>query len=180
MAQKSIIFKAELEIADMNRGYYKSHTISIARHPSETDERMMMRVLAFALYASESLSFANGLSASDEPDLWEKDFTGSISRWIMVGLPHDKAIKKALSRSAQVVILSYGGSAAELWWSSLKSSADKLSNISVINIPALASRALAELVERTMKIQCSIQDDMIWLNTNSQPLEIALIRLKKS
>ena len=103
MAQPSTIFKAELEISDMDRGYYNTHSITVARHPSETDERMMMRILAYALHASEALIFAGGLSSTDEPDLWElsatvcpaqrlaKDSEEWASIWGAKGFPQDEA-----------------------------------------------------------------------------------------
>lgn len=178
MALKSIIYRAELQIADMDRHYYQSHSLTVARHPSETDERMMVRILAFALNASEHLSFANGLTSSDEPDLWEKDLTGSISLWIMVGLPDEKLIKKACGRANKVVILSYGGSAALLWYASL-AQIRKLANLSIINIEQTASLALAKLAERSMKIQVSIEDGIAWLTSGNSAIEIKLNTFKE-
>lgn len=176
MAQKSTVFKAELQIADMDRNYYGSHSITVARHPSETDERMMMRILAFILNASEALVFAGGLSSSDEPDLWQKDLTGAIDLWIMVGTPDEKLIKKACSRSSRVAIYSYGGSAAGVWWSKL-GPCDRLSNLTVINVAQETSQALAKLAERTMKLSVTIQDGLVWLSTADTVLEIGLNRL---
>lgn len=178
MALKSTIFRAELQIANMDRNYYQSHSVTVARHPSETDERMMMRILAFILHASEHLSFANGLSTPDEPDLWEKDLTGSIVLWIMVGLPDEKTIKRACGRSKSVIVYSFGGSAADLWWSSLSQSL-KSANVSVINIDQASSAALAALAERTMKIQATIQDGIIWLSCANVTIEISPNVLKR-
>src|SRR5258708_39391271 len=114
MALKATIFKAELHIADMERGYYQDHSLTVARHPSETDERMMVRLLAFALNADATLAFGAGLSTDDEPDLWRKDLTGSIETWIDVGLPDEKRIRKACGRAAEVLVYSYVGHAPEL------------------------------------------------------------------
>ncbi len=116
MALKATIFKADLQIADMDRRYYGDHTLTIARHPSETDERMMVRLLAFAMHADEALSFGRGLSTDDEPDLWRKDLTGTIEIWIDVGLPDEKRVRRACGRARQVFVYSYGGRGAELWW----------------------------------------------------------------
>lgn len=175
MALKSIIYRAELHIADMDRHYYHTHALTVARHPSETDERMMMRILAFALNASEHLSFANGLTSSDEPDIWEKDLTDAISLWIMVGLPDEKLIKKACGRSPKVIIYSYGGSAAELWCASLLKSR-KFTNVSIVNIAQDKSMALAAMAERSMKLQATIQDGVVWLSSGNTSLEIPLHR----
>lgn len=112
MALKATIFKADLQIADMDRGYYGGHALTLARHPSETDERMMVRLLAFALFAGERLAFGRGLSAEDEPALWQKDLTGAVELWIEVGLPDERDIRKACGRADRVVVLCYGGRGA--------------------------------------------------------------------
>ena len=108
MALKSTIFKAELSIADIDRGYYRNHALTVARHPSETDERMMMRLLAFALHADDALEFGRGLSAEHEPDLWRRDLTGTVEQWIEVGLPEEREIRKACGRAREVHVLAYG------------------------------------------------------------------------
>lgn len=177
MALPSIIFKAELHISDMDRHYYQTHNITVARHPSETDERMMMRMLAFALNASDRLVFANGLSASDEPDLWEKDYTGAISLWIMVGLPDEKQIKKACSRSEKVIIYCYGGGAVDTWWKNIN--VDKLVNLSIVNVSSTTSEKLAHDVLRTMSIQCTIEDKAIWWSNKDGTSEVELTMLKQ-
>src|SRR5512142_239154 len=116
MAIKATIFKANLQIADMERHYYQDHALTLARHPSETDERMMVRVLAFALHAHEALEFGRGLSAEDEPDLVRRDLTGAIEEWIEVGVPDEREVRKACGRSRAVHVLAYGGRAVDLWW----------------------------------------------------------------
>ena len=115
MAINATVFKAVLQIADMDRHYYADHVLTLARHPSETDERMMVRLLAFALFAEDGLTFGKGISSDEEPDLWHKDLTGEIKRWIEVGLPDMRVIRKACGRADQVVVLSYGR-AAGIWW----------------------------------------------------------------
>lgn len=158
MALKSTVYKVDLQIADMDRNYYQSHSLTIAQHPSETDERMMVRILAFALYASDTLAFGKGLSAEDEPDLWQKDLTGAIDLWIDVGLPDERDIRKACGRSKQVVVVSYGRAAADIWWNQQRSKLEKLSNLTVLKLPAETSQELTTLVNRTMQLQCTIQD----------------------
>lgn len=165
MALKSTIYKAELQISDMDRHYYQSHPLTIARHPSETDERMMIRVLAFALNASETLGFGKGLSDTDEPDLWQKDLTGAIDLWIEVGQPDDRAILKACGRSDKVIVYSYS-SVSNIWWNQTGSRVERAKNLRVVNIDADASQALAALAQRSMQLQCTIQDGQIWLGAN--------------
>ena len=99
MALKATICRADLKIADMDRNYYAGHALTVARHPSETDERMMVRLLAVALNAHEQLAFGRGLSDADEPDLWQKDLTGAIAHWIEVGQPEDKRLLRACRRA---------------------------------------------------------------------------------
>ena len=178
MAIKSTIFKAELQIADMDRNYYHDHALTIAQHPSETDERMMVRVLAFALHADEALSFGKGLSADDEPDLWQKDLTGAIQLWIDVGLPDEKLIRKACGRARQVVVYTYGGRGAEIWWNQNSSKLERLNNLTVINLPETTSQALAKLVQRTMQLQTTIQDGEIWISDNNARIQVELATLK--
>ncbi|RQO35698.1 hypothetical protein DBR37_04790 [Herminiimonas sp. KBW02] len=177
MALKSTIFKADLQIADMDRQYYDGHALTIARHPSETDERMMVRILAFVLHAHEALSFGKGLSTDDEPDLWQKDLTGAIELWIDVGQPDEKRIMKACGRSNQVMIYSYS-SMSNIWWNQIASKVDRAKNLSVFNLPAATSQALAKLAQRNMQLQCTIQDGQVWINGEGESIQIDLVRLK--
>lgn len=165
MALKSTIFKADLQISDMDRHYYQQHALTIARHPSETDERMMIRVLAFALNASEALAFGKGLSDTDEPDLWQKDLTGAVELWIEVGQPDDRAILKACGRAERVIVYSYS-SVSNIWWNQTGSRVERAKNLKVVNIAAEASQALAALAQRTMQLQCTIQDGQVWLGAD--------------
>jgi uncharacterized protein YaeQ len=177
MALKSTIFKADLQIADMDRQYYDGHGLTIARHPSETDERMMVRILAFVLHAHAALTFGKGLSTDDEPDLWQKDLTGAIELWIDVGQPDEKRIMKACGRSNQVVIYSYS-SMSNIWWNHINSKLERAKNLSVFNLPAATSQALAKLAQRNMQLQCTIQDGQVWINGEGESIQIDLIQLK--
>ena len=178
MALKATIFKADLQIADMDRRYYGDHTLTVARHPSETDERMMVRLLAFALHAHEAMSFGRGLSTDDEPDLWQKDLTGTIEIWIDVGLPDEKRIRRACGRARQVFIYSYGGRGAELWWDQVKAKLGQVENLSVFSLPAASTQALANLALRNMQLQFTIQEGQIWTSDKDQVVELSLATLK--
>jgi uncharacterized protein YaeQ len=178
MALKATIFKAELQIADMDRQYYRDHALTIARHPSETDERMMVRLLAFALNASDALSFGKGLSADDEPDLWQKDLTGAIELWIDVGQPDDKRIRRACGRARQVLIYSYGGHGAAIWWDQIADKLDRARNLTVISVPAAASQALGKLAKRNMQLNCTIQDGQVWLADAEDRVQVDLAFIK--
>ena len=176
MALKSTIFKVELQIADMDRNYYQTHALTIAQHPSETDERMMVRLLAFALHASDNLAFGQGLSTDDEADLWQKDLTGAIELWIDVGLPDERDIRKACGRSRNVVVLSYGRT-ADVWWKQQQSKLGKLSNLTVLNLPAEKTQQMASLATRTMQLQCTVQDGEMLVSgeTGSVNIEASIL-----
>lgn len=180
MALKATIFKADLIIADMDRHYYQDHALTLARHPSETDERMMVRLVAFTLYASETLIFAKGVSMHDEPDLWQKDLTGNIELWIDVGMPDEKRIRKACGRARQVVIFTYGGRSADLWWEQNCSALKVLKNLLVINLAYTSSQDLTNLAQRNMKLNCTIQEGNLWMADSSQNVEVELNKLTDS
>lgn len=177
MALKSTIFKADLQISDMDRHYYDNHVLTIARHPSETDERMMMRILAFALNADPALSFGKGLSADDEPDLWQKDLTGAIDLWIEVGQPDEKRIMKACGRAARVVIYSYSAT-SHIWWAQTTSRVERAKNLEVYQLPTETSQALSKLAQRTMQVQCTIQDAQAWITAGEESIPVSLTTLK--
>jgi uncharacterized protein YaeQ len=171
MAIKATVFKATLQIANMDRHYYADHALTLARHPSETDERMMVRLLAFALYANDALTFGKGMSNDDEPDLWHKDLTGAIERWIEVGLPDERAIRKASGRANQVVVISYGR-AADIWWNENRDKLQRLNNLIVLKLPSETTLALAALASRTMQLQCTIQEGHIMMTSDAGMIEI--------
>ena len=177
MALKSTIYKIDLNISDMDRQYYAQHSLTLARHPSETDERLMVRVIAFALYANEMLSFGKGLSDEDEPDLWQKDLTGAIELWIDVGLPTEKEIRKAAGRAKQVAVVLYGGRVADMWWEQNSKGLLKLNNLTVINLPT--TQALTEIADRGLSISCTIQDEQILVGHDDGSLELSPAFLKK-
>ena len=180
MALKSTIFKAELQIADMDRGYYGDHALTIARHPSETDERMMVRLLAFAVHADRALTFAKGLSADDEPDLWQRNLTGAIDTWIDVGQPDEKRLRKACGRAAQVFVYSYSGHGADIWWNQIGAKLDRIRNLGVFNLPAGVGPALARLADRSMRLQCTIQDGHVWVGGSEEAVQVELQVLKRA
>lgn len=172
MALKATIFKAELHIADMERGYYRDHLVTIARHPSETDERMMVRLLAFALHADESLAFGASLSTEDEPDLWRKDLTGSIETWIDVGLPDERRVRKACGRAQAVFVYTYGGHAAKLWWQQDSEKLARSNKLTVVDLPQAGTRALASLAARSMQLQYTIQDGLVWVADGRESVQL--------
>jgi uncharacterized protein YaeQ len=162
MALKATIYKADLNIADMDRNYYQEHALTIARHPSETEERVMIRLLAFALHADEGLAYGKDLFDVEEPALWLKDLTGAIQTWIEVGQPDERRLMKASGRAEHVVVYSYSA-VSHLWFKQIAKQIDRARNITIVNIPAETSAALEKMAKRSMQIQCTIQDGQVWL-----------------
>jgi len=162
MAIKATIYKADLSIADMDRNYYQEHSLTIARHPSETDERVMIRVLAFALHADPALAFTKDLFDVEEPALWLKDLTGAIDLWIEVGQPDEKRLLKAAGRSEKVIVYSYSAT-SNIWFKGIANKIERAKNVNVINIPSHISAQLEKMAARSMALQCTIQDGQVWL-----------------
>lgn len=179
MALRATIYKADLQIADMDRHYYADHTLTIARHPSETDERMMARVLAYAIYAREGIAFTKGLFDVDEPEVWVKNLVGEIMLWIDLGQPDEARIRRACSRAEQVVVLCYG-SGCEVWWKQIASKLTRFSHLTVLQLPADTTQALASLAERGMRLQCMVQDGEIWLNSDTESVPVKLTQLQSA
>lgn len=181
MALKSTIYKATLQIADMDRGVYADHALTVALHPSETEERMMVRLLAFALQVPADdergmLQFARGLSDTDEPDLWQHDLTGQIVHWIDVGQVDDRRLVKASGRAERVTLYAYAP-AVPVWWAGLRNKLTRLSNLEVWQLPAAESQALAGLAERSMQAQVTVQDGLVWFGTGRGHVELTPQRL---
>lgn len=181
MALKATIFKASVQLADMDRGVYADHALTIARHPSETDERMMVRLLAFALNVPAddhdgALEFAKGLSDTDEPDLWQRDLTGRIVQWIECGQPDERRLLRAAGRADRVVVVAYGSS-TPIWWSGLKGRIARAANITVWQLQPAQSQALGELVQRTMTLQVNVQDGHVFVGDGARSVELAPVRL---
>ena len=163
MALKATVYKAELQVSDLDRHYYATHALTLAQHPSETDERLMVRLLAFALCADERLEFGRGLSTDDEPDLWRKSLTGEIEQWIDLGQPDESRIRKACGRARAVVVIGYSGRGFSLWWDKNASALARCGNLTVLELPAGTAESLAPLLARGMKLQCLIQEGDVQL-----------------
>jgi uncharacterized protein YaeQ len=172
MALKSTIHRLELDVADVDRGVYDSFTLTLACHPSETAERLMVRVLAFALHADHALEFGRGISTDDDADLWLKDATGAIRLWIDVGLPEERRLRRAAGRAGRIVAVAYGGRAVDVWWERNREALGRLPQLEIVTLPVEATRALAGFVGRTMRLQCTIQDRQIFLSDAQRSLAI--------
>jgi uncharacterized protein YaeQ len=176
MALKATICKAALQLADVDRALYGDRQVTLARHPSETDERMMVRLLAFALNVASDdrdgeLEFAKGMWDPDQPELWQKDLTGRIVRWIEVGQPEERRLTKACGRADRVSVYAFGSNAVA-WWAGLAGRIDRAGNADVWLVPSEQSRALALLAERSMQLQINRQDGIVWVADGERSIEI--------
>lgn len=186
MAIKSTIFKANLQIADIDHNYYAEHALTLARHPSETDERMMIRLLGLALNAHKlqtvcngdaTLGFGAGLSDPDEPDVWIRDYTGQTRCWIEAGQPEDKPLSKACNKADEVLLYTFAYS-AEVWWKGIENKLTRLDKLQVWRVPTEASQALAALAERSMQLQATVQEGALMLSSSSDTVHIECVRWK--
>jgi len=186
MALKSTVFRVNLQIADIDNNYYADHALTLARHPSETDERMMVRLVAMALQAHKlqsvcqgdgTLAFGAGLSDPDEPDVWLRDFTCQTRLWIEVGQPEDKPLVKACGKADEVVLYCFSHS-AEIWWRGIETKISRPRNLSVYRIPSAASQTLASLAQRSMQLQATVQEGALMLADDKNSVEIEPLRWK--
>lgn len=172
MALKATVFKATLNIADMDRHYYADHHLTLARHPSETDERMMIRLLAFALNASDTLEFTRGLSTDDEPDLWQKNLSDEVELWIELGLPDESRLRKACNKARKVLLYTYGGRAVPIWWEKHRNKLSRFDNLTLVNLPQSATDQLSALADRSMNLQVNIQEGEISISSEQGLVQV--------
>jgi uncharacterized protein YaeQ len=175
MALKATIYKAAVNVADLDRNQFLDATLTLARHPSENQERMMLRLLAWIKYANERLQFTRGLSAEEEPEAWLRNDHMGIDLWIELGLPDERRIKKACTQSAEVALFTYNSRAAEIWWQQNKNKCSQFNNLSVWYLDDEQLAKLSAFAGRTMILQSTIQDGAIWLSDAENNLEIHLV-----
>lgn len=177
MALKATIYKADVQIANMDTHYYDSHSLTVAKHPSETDERMLVRILAFIRYASQNPELTKDLFVTDEPALWCKDLTGALTLWIELGQPDESRIRKACNRVGEVVVISYASS-TNVWWKGIESKVARMDNLTVLQLPSDTLAQLAQQVDRGLDIQVNIQDGEWSVSLNADPVVLDWVVLK--
>ena len=179
VALKATVHRLELEVADIERGYYATHALTLARHPSETAERLLLRVLAFALHAHPELEFGRGLSTGEDPDLWLRDATGSVRLWIELGLPEERRLRRAAGRAQELVVIAYGGrSGVDLWWERNRAALARLERLRVLAIAPEELRELAGFLDRGMRLQCTVQDGQVCISGAERALIIEPVVLR--
>ncbi len=176
MALKATIYKVDLNIANMDVHQYGDYQFTMALHPSETIERLMVRVLAYARFADEHLEFTKDLFETDEPALWQKDLTGQLEKWIEVGSPDEDKVKKASARCKEVTVITYGSSVDE--WYKRNSKLKTLKNVQVLQLTEKSTAQIQSLCERTMQLQLNIMDGEWTLISDQGQAEIEWIQLQ--
>jgi len=173
MALKSLIRKCSLNISDLDRHYYHTHEVTLAQHPSETDLRFMVKLLAFAVNADEALQFTKGISTTDEPDLWKKDLVDHIEHWIELGQVDEKRIRQACHKADKVSVYTYQDNAADVWQSQIHKQLAAHSNLNVIHFPQQQCEDLCKLIDRGMKLYVTIEDGVISIGNDTITFEIS-------
>jgi uncharacterized protein YaeQ len=180
MAQNATIYKVELSVSDMDRHYYETHKLTVAKHPSETDERLMIRIVAFALNAHENLEMTKGISTDDEPDIWQKSLSGALDVWVALGLPSEKVMRQSCSKADKVIVYPYGGRTAEIWWDKIKGSTARFENLQVIGFSEKDTGELAKLASRTMKMQVNVQDAEVMVSVGDSIVYVSPLKWKSA
>ncbi|WP_298971758.1 YaeQ family protein [uncultured Roseobacter sp.] len=180
MAQKATIYKVELSVCDMDRHYYETHKLTVAKHPSETDERLMVRMLAFALNAHENLELTKGLSTDVEPDIWRRSLSGELELWVALGLPSEKVVRQSCGKADKVIVYCYGGRTAEMWWEKIKNSTTRFENLQVVNLSDTNTGELAKLVSRALKLQVNVQDGEAMVSVDERIVYITPVKWKNA
>jgi uncharacterized protein YaeQ len=180
MALRSTIYKPELQVSDLDRSVFESQTLALALHPSETEERLMVRLLAYALHIGEGLAFGRGISSDDEATAWQHDLSGNLQLWIEVGLPDERLLRRAAGRAREVVLYTYGGRSAAIWWQQNRDTLARLSNLRVYDLPPDFTRELAACAARNMAVQVTVQDGLVWFAVGDTTVQGSPERLQPS
>jgi uncharacterized protein YaeQ len=178
MAQNATIHKVELSVSNMDRHYYETHKLTVAKHPSETDERLMVRILAFALNGHEHLEMTKGLSTDDEPDIWQKSLSGELELWVALGLPSEKVIRQSCGKADEVVVYCYGGKTADMWWEKVKNSTTRFDNLKVVSLSEKDTKEMGNLASRSMKLQVNIQDGDVMVSVGDNIVYVTPVKWK--
>jgi len=171
MAISATVIKADLNISNIDDHYYQSHHLTLAKHPSENDTRMILRLIAFALYASDTLEFTRGLSSDDEPELWQKNLIDDIELWIELGQPDEKRLRKACHKADQVVVFSYGDNASKSWWSANQGKLSQLKNLRVIEMDSESYEQLEQFAQRHIQLNFTMQDKTLFISDDNHSME---------
>lgn len=167
MALKATVYKAHLSLSNLNIHHYQDYSLTLAKHPSETDLRFMIRLLAFSMLAHEELQFTKGLSDVDEPDMWKINYDGSIEHWIELGLPDERRIRQICGKSKRVSVFTYHGNQATQWFEAIENKLDRFDHLNIIHFLIDRPDEIEAFTSKGMNLSLTIEDDEIWLSTET-------------
>ena len=168
MALKSTIHKVRLTLSNLNIHHYNDYSLTIAKHPSENDLRMMVRLLAFCLSAQEEIQFTKGLGTDTEPDLWKINHDGSIEHWIELGLPDERHIRQICSKARKVSIYTYHGNQALQWFESVENKLQRFDHLNIVHFIISDSHSLEAFTGKGMNLSISVEDNEIWVSNETE------------
>lgn len=173
MARGATIYKTQLDLSLVDRNVYASASPTVARHPSETHERTLARVLAFALRFEEGLEFGRGVSAADEPDLWSREGDGRPRQWIDVGQPDGKRIVKAARQSERIAIFPFGEGLARYRENQI-APLDPLPHLSVAAFEPDFLEALGAATDRQVRWSLTLSEGILYVTSGEESFETRL------
>lgn len=172
MAIGATIFKVNLNLSNLNSHYYDDFNLTIAKHPSENDERMMYRIIAFLFCAHQDLELTKGLSSTEEPDLWQRDITGRIIHWIELGLPDERRIKQACGKSDNVTIFTYHENKTQEWITKISASFKNNDKVKIYHINTLKGPQIESLIKKSMRLSALIEENILYLSDDDDRIGI--------
>ncbi len=169
MAQGATVYVFEIQLADADRGVFEKLELRVARHPSESEEYLLTRVLAYALEYTEGITFSRGLSTPDEPAIAIRDLTGALQRWIDIGTPDAARLHKAAKAAPTVAV--YIHKDVEAWKSQL--AGERIHRADAIEVFEMDRKLIADLsarLERRMAFDLSVSDRHLYLTIGDETL----------
>jgi len=178
MALTASIYKALINLSNLDTHQYEDFNLTLAKHPSENEDRMMFRVLAFLYCAHEKLEFTKGLSNVDEPELWQKDYSGEIVHWIELGLPDEKRIRQSCAKSKKVTIFTYHPRKSHEWFEKIKGKFASNDKLHIYNLEVVENGPLDQIVNKSMNLSCMIEEDLMHLSDDQHRIGIKVTKVK--
>ena len=179
MALKSTVYKANISLSNLNIHHYSDYSLTLAKHPSETDLRLIIRLMVFSLLAQEGLQFTKGLGSDNEPDLWKINHDGSIDHWIELGLPDERHIRQICGKAKRVSIYTYHQNQNVQWFESLEKKLTRFDHLNIIHFLFEDELLLENFAQKGMNLTITIEDNELWLSNDNDRLKIEFKLVKR-
>lgn len=174
MAMNSTIYRVAYSINQMDKSYFETFDLRVARHPSENEDRMMARLVAFGLWAEEGLTFTKGLCSDKEPEIWSHNYDGSIRCWIELGEPDVKRLTRACKHAEHVHVLVYGENSVDGWWTKVKPLLHRFKNLEIVRLDPACLEVLERQCTRRMDLSLFVSDGDATLNVGEEAIPLPL------